>query len=135
MLTLGAPCGASLVGDRFGLERMLGNLIENAIRFTPAGGRVGLNAYAANDGVVLEVTDNGAGMTEERLESLSQPFVFADAAFAREHSGAGLGIAIARTIAELSGGRMMIDSSPGLGTTVAISLPLPAAQAGESQAA
>ncbi|HEV7276170.1 MAG TPA: ATP-binding protein [Devosiaceae bacterium] len=124
VLALGASCGAELQGDRFSLERMLGNLLENAIRFTPTGGQVTLAAFAAADGVVLEVTDTGIGMSEERLASLSQPFAFGDASFTREHKGAGLGIAIARTIAELSGGRLAIDSREALGTTVAISLPM-----------
>jgi two-component system cell cycle sensor histidine kinase PleC len=123
----GGACRARLSGDRFGLERMLGNLIENAIRFTPSGGRVTLAAYAAEDGVVIEVADTGIGMTEQQLERLSQPFAFGDAAFTREHEGVGLGIAISRAIAELSGGHLAIDSSPALGTTVAISLPLPPA--------
>lgn len=122
-LTVTGPCEATLTGDRYCLERMLGNLVENAIRFTPAGGRVAIGAYAASDGVVLEISDTGIGMTEDRLATLSQPFAFGDAAFAREHEGAGLGIAIARAIAELSGGRLAIDSSPALGTTVAVSLP------------
>ena len=117
------PCGGQLLADRYCLERMLGNLIENAIRFTPSGGTVRLGAYAAEDGIVLEVSDTGIGMTEEQLGRLSQPFVFGDAAFTREHDGAGLGIAIARAIAELSGGHLAIESSPALGTTVAISLP------------
>ena len=122
-LGIGGPCGAQLFADRFCLERMLGNLVENAIRFTPSGGRVTVAAYAADDGVVLEISDTGIGMNEEQMGRLSQPFVFGDAAFTREHQGAGLGIAISRAIAELSGGRLAIDSSPALGTTVAVSLP------------
>jgi len=123
-LSLGAPCGASLMGDRFSLERMLGNLVDNAIRFTPPGGRVAVAAYAATDGCVLEVTDSGIGMNADRLAALSQPFAFGDAALTKDREGAGLGLAIARTIAELSGGRLAIDSRPALGTTVAVSLPL-----------
>jgi two-component system cell cycle sensor histidine kinase PleC len=123
-LALGAPTGARLLADRFSLERMLGNLVENAIRFTPPRGSVTLAAYAATDGVVLEVTDTGIGMSPERLSAVSQPFAFGDAALTRDRDGSGLGLAIARTIAELSGGRLAIDSRPGLGTTVAVSLPL-----------
>ena len=119
-----APCGAHLSLDRFALERMAGNIVENAIRFTPTGGKVTIAAYAAADGVVIEITDTGIGMAAERLAMLSQPFAFGDAILAREHGGAGLGIAIARAIAELNGGRLAIDSRPALGTTVAISLPL-----------
>lgn len=132
---LGMPCEASLVADRLCLQRMLSNIVENAIRFTPSGGKVTLAAFAAADGVVIEVSDTGLGMSEERLESLSQPFVLGDAAFTREHGGAGLGIAIARAIAQLSGGRLAIDSSPAMGTTVAISLPMRRAQSGKQAAA
>jgi len=121
---LGGACEAILTADRFALERMVANLVENAIRFTPRGGKVTLAAYAALDGVVLEITDTGIGMSPERLGSLSQPFVFGDAALTRDRDGAGLGIAISRAIAELSGGRLAIDSRQGLGTTVAVSLPL-----------
>lgn len=123
-LGLGSACGALLDADRFALERMVSNLVDNAVRFTPRGGRVTLAAYGAADGVVVEVTDTGIGMAAERLEQLSQPFVFGDAALTRDREGAGLGIAIARAIAELSGGHLAIDSRPGLGTTVAVSLPL-----------
>ena len=121
---LGEACGAVVSGDRLGLLRMIGNLVENAIRFTTTGGRVTLAAFAARDGVVIEITDTGLGMSEERLASLSQPFALGDATFTREGVGQGLGISISRAIAELSGGQMAIDSSPSLGTTVAISLPL-----------
>lgn len=134
-LKVGAPCGARLVGDRFAIERMVGNILENAVRFTQTGGKVSVAAYAAADGVVLEITDTGIGMGPERLEALSQPFAFGDAALARQHGGAGLGIAIARAIAELSGGRLAIDSRPALGTTVAISLPLRAAATTQVRAA
>jgi two-component system cell cycle sensor histidine kinase PleC len=129
IINSGHPTDSTLVGDRFGLERMLGNLIDNAIRFTPQGGRVTVSAYAADNGVVLEITDTGIGMSAERLSAVSQPFAmaFGDAALTREHGGAGLGISIARAIAEQSGGHLVIDSRPGLGTTVAISLPLHAA--------
>ncbi|UJW85541.1 sensor histidine kinase [Devosia sp. SL43] len=121
---LDEPSEAVVQGDRLGLVRMVANIVENSLRFTPSGGRVTLAAFAARDGVVIEVTDTGVGMSEDRLASLSQPFALGDATFTREGIGPGLGISISRAIAELSGGRMAIDSSPSLGTTVAISLPL-----------
>lgn len=126
---LDQPSGAVVLGDRLGLVRMVGNIVENAMRFTPNGGRITLAAFAARDGVVIEVTDTGIGMDEERLASLSQPFALGDATFTREGIGPGLGISISRAIAELSGGHLAIDSSPTLGTTVAISLPLSAESA------
>ena len=121
-------CNATIEGDQLGLERMIANIVENSLRFTPAGGRICLAAFAARDGVVIEITDTGRGMDEERLASLSQPFALGDATFTREGIGPGLGISISRAIAELSGGHLAIDSSPALGTTVAISLPLPVAE-------
>jgi two-component system cell cycle sensor histidine kinase PleC len=126
LFILGEPSGAVVRGDRLGLSRMIANIVENALRFTPSGGKVTLNAYPARDGVVIEITDTGLGMSEERLAALSQPFALGDSTFTREGVGPGLGISIARAIAELSGGNLAIDSSPSLGTTVAISLPLPA---------
>lgn len=126
LLVLGEPCDAVVQGDQLGLSRMISNIVENALRFTPTGGRVSLNAFAARDGVVVEITDTGLGMNEARLASLSQPFALGDSTFTREGVGPGLGIPIARAIAELSGGNLAIDSSPSLGTTVAISLPLAA---------
>lgn len=128
-LSVNAETGAMLCGDRLAFVRMVGNIVENAIRFTPAGGKLTLATFAADDGVVIEVTDTGIGMTEERLSSLSQPFALGDATFTREGVGPGLGISISRAIAELSGGRMVIDSAPSVGTTVAISLPLDARHA------
>jgi two-component system cell cycle sensor histidine kinase PleC len=135
VMRLGAPCHALISGDRFSLERMLGNILDNALRFTPGGGRVTVAAYAADDGVVLEVTDTGIGMPPDRLAQLSQPFAFGDAALTKDREGAGLGLAIARTIVELSGGRLAIDSRVGLGTTVAVSLPRLAGDARVHQAA
>ena len=102
------------------------------MRFTPRGGKVTLTTFTAADGLVLEVTDTGIGMSGRQLETLSQPFVLGDAALTREHGGSGLGIAIARAIAELSGGRLAIDSRVGLGTTVAISLPLAGVEQAEA---
>ncbi|MGV8855307.1 MAG: ATP-binding protein [Devosia sp.] len=123
-LDINRSCGAIVDGDRLGLIRMISNIVENSLRFTPQGGQISLASYAAEDGLVIEITDTGRGMSEERLASLTQPFALGDATFARDGIGPGLGISISRAIAELSGGHLAIDSSPALGTTVAISLPL-----------
>jgi two-component system cell cycle sensor histidine kinase PleC len=128
-LSINAETGAVLCGDRLALVRMVSNIVENAIRFTPAGGQLTLATFAADDGVVIEITDTGIGMNEERLSSLRQPFALGDATFTRDGVGPGLGISISRAIAELSGGRMVIDSTPTIGTTVAISLPIGAGHA------
>src|SRR5690606_8181626 len=95
-LAIGQNCGAILCGDSLGLARMAGNIVENAIRFTPAGGRINFAAYAADDGVVIEISDTGIGMSEDRLDAISQPFALGDATFTRDGVGPGLGISIAR---------------------------------------
>ncbi|WDQ97838.1 ATP-binding protein [Devosia sp. J2-20] len=123
-LSISQSCDATIEGDQLGLVRMISNIVENSLRFTQPGGQIALAAYQADDGVVIEITDTGIGMNQERLATLSQPFALGDATFTREGMGPGLGISIARAIAELSGGHLVIDSSPSLGTTVAISLPL-----------
>jgi len=123
-LAIHAESGAVLCGDRLALVRMVSNIVENAIRFTPPGGHLTMATFGADDGVIIEITDTGIGMNEDRLSSLSQPFALGDSAFTRDGPGPGLGISISRAIAELSGGRMVIDSTPSVGTTVAISLPL-----------
>lgn len=122
-LRRGQPSSTIVAGDRLVLDRMITNIVENAIRFTPAGGEIALVAHGGQNGVVIEITDTGVGMTAERLASLSQPFALGDATFTREGVGQGLGVSIARAIAERSGGRLMIDSTPDVGTTVAIALP------------
>jgi two-component system cell cycle sensor histidine kinase PleC len=117
------PEDVDFEGDKQSLARMLGNLVDNAIKFTPSGGTVKLAAWAAEDGLVLEVSDTGIGMAEERIALLSQPFILGESAFGNKAAGIGLGLAIARAIAEVSGGSLVIDSTPALGTTVAVALP------------
>ncbi|WP_404405341.1 sensor histidine kinase [Pelagibacterium halotolerans] len=123
-LQVAARVEGEIRGDRHYLDLMVGHLIDNAIRHTPRGGEIRMAAWTAQDGVVIELTDTGSGISPELLCQLSQPFALTDAFAARTHEGAGLGIAMARTIAELSGGRFAIDSMEGVGTTVAICLPL-----------
>ncbi|HHG90296.1 MAG TPA: HAMP domain-containing histidine kinase [Devosia sp.] len=122
-LVVGGSTGVSLRGDRTCLLRMMANLLDNSLRYTPSGGKVSVMVWEAGDGVVLSVTDTGIGIPAERLEALSTPFALEDALVARGQGGMGLGLAIARTIAELSGGELVIQSTPAVGTTVAVSLP------------
>ncbi|VAW19512.1 hypothetical protein MNBD_ALPHA12-402 [hydrothermal vent metagenome] len=118
------PQGVELDGDIMCLQRMLGNLIDNAVRFTPAGGRIYVDAWSAEDGIVLEVTDTGIGIPDERIRTLTKPFNLEDALKTHNQAGMGLGLAIAKIIAELSGGQLAIQSTPAIGTTVAVSLPI-----------
>jgi len=87
-LRLGERVSGTLNADRECIERMLDNIMDNALRFTPRGGEVKLAAWQAEDGVVLEITDTGEGMDTEKLSQISQPFVLPDATFTRDHDGA-----------------------------------------------
>jgi signal transduction histidine kinase len=115
---------ATITADEELLSQVWLNLLHNSIKFTPLGGKIWVELRPRDGNLEFKITDTGIGMTNERLASLSQPFALGDATFTREGIGPGLGISISRAIAELSGGHMAIDSSPSLGTTVAISLPI-----------
>lgn len=134
-LELACHCDKMLLGDQVSLKKMIGNIIDNALRFTPSGGRVILASWGASDGVVVEISDNGSGIETSRLASLGEAFSIGENVLKRKTSGAGLGIAIARAIAEQNGGKLIIDSRPQAGTTVAISLPIGINQPEQTQVA
>ncbi len=115
-----------VLGDRLGLRRMIGSIIDNSLKFTPKGGSVTIAAWHSSDGVVLEFTDTGIGIGADTLTVLNT-------SFALSHDRHGNGIAIARAIAELSGGQLQINSSPGIGTTVAVVLPLKSGAASDAR--
>lgn len=121
-------CEATLFGDRAGIERIMANILDNALRFTPGGGQVRIGAWVADDGIVFEVTDTGIGIDKNKLGKLFEPFHLGDAykskQLTKNNAGMGMGLAIARSIAELCGGELAVDSMAGIGTTVAISLPM-----------
>jgi PAS domain S-box-containing protein len=113
-----------LAADSTRLKQILLNLISNAIKFTEPGGSVLVSGRHATDvGVVFEVRDTGSGMTPDEIDTALEPFGQVDASPAREHEGTGLGLPLARRLAELHGGSLHIDSEKGCGTTVAVTLP------------
>jgi signal transduction histidine kinase len=112
-----------VVGDREELERALGNLLENAIRHTPAGGRVRLAVRAQDGRAVVTVEDRGPGIAPEHQSRVFDRFYRVDAARSRDAGGTGLGLAIARQIVEGHGGRLQLESEPGHGSTFTIELP------------
>ncbi len=116
--------GVRLVGDREALEQAARILLENAIKYTPSGGTVGLRTSVDGDQVSLVVEDTGIGISPEHLPHLGGRFYRVDPARSREAGGAGLGLAIASGIAAAHGGTMQISSRPGAGTRVTIRLPV-----------
>jgi two-component system phosphate regulon sensor histidine kinase PhoR len=119
-----------VVTDAERLRRILENLVDNAIKYTPSGGRVEVGSRPGGDGgAVLEVTDNGPGIAAEHLPRIFERFYRVDKARSRELGGTGLGLAIVRHLAEGMGARVAVDSDVGRGTRFRVVLP-PVARAG-----
>ena len=116
----GAP-GLSVEGDAGRLDQVLSNLVSNALRHTPPGGRVTLSAEAIQDGVRIRVADTGSGIPPEDLPSIFERFWRGEGS--RLGGGSGLGLAIARQLVQAHGGSIRVESKVGEGTTFTIELP------------
>jgi len=112
--------------DQDRINEVLGNLLANAFKFTPQGGSVELSVEGMDDGVQVEVHDTGAGIPPDQLPRIFEKFYQADNQRAAATSGSGLGLAIAKQIVEAHGGSILCDSTPGVGTTFSITLPVSA---------
>lgn len=110
--------------DAEDLELIWVNLIENAIRFSPTGGRIQLRLHAKGGKGVVEVADSGPGMSHDELAHIFERFHRGDSSRARETGGYGLGLAISKALAEAYGGTIKADSNPGQGMRMSVSLPL-----------
>ncbi|MEN6357677.1 MAG: ATP-binding protein [Armatimonadota bacterium] len=110
-------------GDMEHLNRLVINLLENALRHTASDGEITLHAHRRETMVELTVTDTGCGIAPEHLPHLGERFYRVDAARAKKSGGAGLGLAICRSIVEAHSGSISIESSPGSGTCVTVTLP------------
>jgi signal transduction histidine kinase len=122
-LEVGAFEEAPIAGDPVLVRRLLLILLENAVKFTPAGGRVRLDVTAENGRRAVVITDTGIGIPPEDLPRVFERFYRGESARATE--GAGLGLAIARWIADLHGARLELRSSTGQGTSVTLSFSAP----------
>jgi signal transduction histidine kinase len=111
-------------GDPAKLRQVFGNLISNAIKFTPPGGAVLVGASVLPDGgAAVSVRDSGVGMTQDEIVVALTPFAQVDASHSRWREGAGLGLPIAKALVQLHGGGLEIRSAKTLGTEVVITLP------------
>jgi cell cycle sensor histidine kinase DivJ len=114
----------ALEGDRRALKQVVLNLLSNAIKFTPAGGRVTLAVVRDGDTIDLSVSDTGIGIAAADLPRLGDPFFQAKGAYDRTHEGTGLGLSVVRGLVGLHGGRLTVESAPGIGTRVSVRLPV-----------
>jgi two-component system cell cycle sensor histidine kinase PleC len=111
-------------GDEQKLRQTFSNLIGNAIKFTPPGGTIAIEAVnAPNRDIVVTIRDTGVGMTEEEIRVALAPFGQADASRTRWREGSGLGLPIAKALVDLHGGTIEIRSTKGQGTEVTVRLP------------
>jgi two-component system sensor histidine kinase BaeS len=124
-LSLIAPEPARFCGEQADLRRVVGNLLDNAIRFTPRGGRIVVRVVLRDEHVVLTVADTGLGISAADLARVFDRFYKADPARSHgvEGRSGGLGLAICKSLVTGCGGAISIDSLPGQGTTVTVRLP------------
>jgi signal transduction histidine kinase len=118
-----AADGLAVLADREKLEQVLINLLGNAIKFTPSGGRITLFAEPGPELVRIHVRDTGIGIEPSQLSSIFEPFVQIEPALTRTTEGAGLGLAISRDLARGMGGDLRAMSTPGAGATFTVELP------------
>jgi signal transduction histidine kinase len=131
-----SPAVPAIRADATKLKQMLLNLLSNAIKFTARGGVVTVSTRPTEEGgLALAVGDTGIGMAPEDIPIALEPFRQVESSFARNYDGTGLGLFITKKFAEAHGGALAIDSAPGRGTTVEITLPAWRAAAPAMQAA
>ena len=123
-LRLHADSPVTIEGDRARLGQLLDNLVSNALKFTPPGGRVDVRVGGGEAGAWLEVTDTGMGISAAEQEHLFERFFRTSSASSAAIQGTGLGLAIAQAIVNAHGGTIAVESVEGLGTTFRIQLPI-----------
>lgn len=119
----------NIVADREKVTHIFRNLISNAIKFTPDGGKINISATLVNDQeklpeVVVKIQDTGIGINREDQKNIFDKFRQVDSAESREYPGSGLGLALARKLVEMHGGQIWVESEVGLGSTFTFILPV-----------
>jgi signal transduction histidine kinase len=114
----------SILGDQTQLERVLGNLVQNAITFTPDGGSIELKTFSQGARVVVEVSDTGVGIGKDDLPYIFDHFFRVDRARSLGEGGMGLGLAIVKRIVEMHGGAVEVESTPGQGSAFRVLFPM-----------
>ena len=118
-----SPETVRVLGDADRLQQAVWNLVENAARYTPAGGKIEVLASVQDDAIQIEVRDTGVGIATEHQPRLFERFYRVDAARSRRSGGSGLGLAIVKYVVEAHGGTVSVSSRPGRGSSFTIRLP------------
>ena len=113
-----------LYADERAIRQIAGHLLDNAVKFTPPGGRITVRAALEDSGLfAITVSDNGIGIPPDKLSMVLQPFNQLDGTLSREHEGTGLGLPLSRTMAEMHGGHLEIESAVNVGTIITVRFP------------
>ena len=123
-IQLHADAVPSVAGSGRDLALLVRNLIDNAVRYTPSGGRVDVSVSAVDGQIVLQVVDTGMGIPQRHLPRVFERFYRVDRARSRETGGTGLGLAIVRHVAENHGGEVTVRSELSAGSTFVVRLPV-----------
>ena len=115
--------GLSMFGDRIKLNQILYNLMDNAIKYTPEGGRIEVSLKNENGELVWRVRDNGIGIPQEDQDHIFERFYRVDKARSRETGGTGLGLSIVRQMVKMHGGTISVNSDPGKGSEFVVTFP------------
>ena len=110
--------------DSRALLQILVNLVSNAIKFTPSGGKITISTRQDGDHVILKVMDSGIGIPKEHIQRVLEPFEQVEHVMARTHQGTGLGLSIIKALAAAHGGTFELESEPGKGTVATVRLPM-----------
>jgi two-component system cell cycle sensor histidine kinase PleC len=127
-IAIKVPKSLELEADKRALKQVFINLIANAVKFTPEAGRVNVTARKQDQMVMIVIADSGIGIPARELEKLGRPFEQVENQFTKTKSGSGLGLAISKSLVELHGGSLTIESEERKGTTVTVLLPRVASQ-------
>jgi signal transduction histidine kinase len=126
--TIVDPELGSVVADRDKLEKIVLNLVFNALKFTPAGGRVELRAEKKDDAFIITVSDTGMGISAKNLPFVFDRFWQADGTSKRKYQGVGIGLALVKELTEVQGGKVDVQSTEGRGTVFTVRLPFQKAE-------
>ncbi|MEE2567301.1 PAS domain-containing sensor histidine kinase [Hyphobacterium sp. Y6023] len=110
--------------DPRALKQVILNLTSNAVKFTPEGGRITVRTFTTADGVAIQVADTGIGIAKDDLPRLGRPFEQIESQHSKSHQGSGLGLALSKSLVEMHGGSLSIESDLGEGTTVTFVMPV-----------
>jgi two-component system phosphate regulon sensor histidine kinase PhoR len=126
-----APNEVVVEGDRARIKQVIVNLLDNAIKYTPTGGKIRLSVNARDGNAVLEVEDTGIGIPAAARPHIFERFFRVDKARSRELGGAGLGLSIVKSICAAHGGQVDFQSTEGVGSRFKVELPLARAKNGK----